>query len=812
MTIEIVLKPRDPQYLARFATEVSTPGSPLFRHYLDRTQLAAVFGPSAAELAVVLHALRSARLRVGAISPDHLSVEIKGSAAQLAVSFSTRFERYRLPGGRVAFANTVPPLFPATWSRDVQAVVGLDTLSVPGPVALQELGPARKRTSSIPASGGSGDQAVYTGGPRGCAAALAAASSYGTYTADQLGASYSFAGFYQAGDGGAGKVALLELEDDQASDIAGFQSCYKTHASVSYTKVDGGPTSTVESGEAALDIEDVIGLAPGASIEVYQGPDSQAGVLDTYRAIVDDSPAHIVSTSWGWCEAGVSVAQLKAEATLFQMAAARGQTVLAAAGDYGSEGCGPSGGLAVDDPGSQPYVTGVGGTELETISPPPLETVWDVDGAGGGGGGVSKIWPMPSYQSGSGRSLRVVSPYSTGSSCHAAAGSYCREVPDVSADADPMTGYTVYYDGGWRDFGGTSAAAPLWAALVALTNASHQCSGHAVGFLNPALYKAAGSSYSADFGDITTGNNDLTHTNDGLYPAGTGYDMASGLGTPVAINLARSLCETKTPPDTVKVPNPGSVTTRLSQPVSLQVTGSDSAKTELSFSATGLPPGTHVDASGAISGSPTAPGIFAVTVTASDSTGSGSSTEFLWSVVPADAEIVSVANPGNQATLRGTAVELQVEATASPPAYLSYSEIGLPGSLILDQSTGEINGSVHTSAGVYQVVVTATAPGGASASIYFTWTVTVTADSVTVRNPGNQTTGEGKSVHMDIDATDSAGLDTVFSARGLPPGLSISPAGTVTGAPSRADVYSVTVTATDSEDKSGSAAFKWTVD
>ena len=127
--------------------------------------------------------------------------------------------------------------------------------------------------------------------------------------------------------------------------------------------------------------------------------------------------------------------------------------------------------------------------------------------------------------------------------CGAAVGSYCREVPDVSADADPYTGYVIDYDGSWTGIGGTSAAAPLWAAFMALTDASSSCGGKPVGFANPALYGVAGgASYTSAFQDITVGNNDYTESNSGLYPAGAGYDMASGLGTPDAAVLAPLLC------------------------------------------------------------------------------------------------------------------------------------------------------------------------------------------------------------------------------------------------------------------------------
>jgi hypothetical protein len=144
---------------------------------------------------------------------------------------------------------------------------------------------------------------------------------------------------------------------------------------------------------------------------------------------------------------------------------------------------------------------------------------------------------MPSYQSSAPSFLHV-------------AQSNARETPDVSADADPNTGYLIYWNGsgsvsgpaGWQGIGGTSAAAPVWAAAIALTNASNACGGALVGFANPALYRAAAGSYGSDFNDVTSGNNDFTGTNGGRYTAGSGFDMASGLGTPNASALTNTLC------------------------------------------------------------------------------------------------------------------------------------------------------------------------------------------------------------------------------------------------------------------------------
>jgi DNA-binding beta-propeller fold protein YncE len=193
--------------------------------------------------------------------------------------------------------------------------------------------------------------------------------------------------------------------------------------------------------------------------------------------------------------------------------------------------------LSVEDPSGQQFVTAVGGTDLTKLGPAPTESAWNeaLAGAGAGTGGISADWPMPSYQTGPG----VVSKDSSGTPCAAPTGKDCREVPDVSASADPEHGYVIVYQGSWTSVGGTSAATPLWASLIALIDVQ---SGtlHSVGFINPAIYKlvAAGK---AVVNDVKTGNDDYTTTGGGLYPATKHYDMATGLGSPIGGTLATDL-------------------------------------------------------------------------------------------------------------------------------------------------------------------------------------------------------------------------------------------------------------------------------
>ena len=231
--------------------------------------------------------------------------------------------------------------------------------------------------------------------------------------------------------------------------------------------------------------------------------------------------------------------------------------------------------MAVDDPASQPFVTGVGGTEITALGPPPSETAWNTGPDccfGAGGGGISLAHAMPSYQADAADSVGVVNADSSGTPC-GNAGGYCREVPDVSALAGPFP-YEFYFKGSWGSWGGTSLSAPLWAALVTLANASSACNQESVGFANPTLYALAKTDPGA-FHDVTSGNNDLTGKNGGLYPALAGYDMASGLGTPNGAVLPAGLCANGSP-NTVSVTNPGQQQSEVGQSVSHQITATDS--------------------------------------------------------------------------------------------------------------------------------------------------------------------------------------------------------------------------------------------
>ncbi len=313
---------------------------------------------------------------------------------------------------------------------------------------------------------------------------------------------------------------MFELDGFTQSDITAYENAFGLpHVPLQVILIDGfSGTPGDGAAEVTLDIELMIAMAPGvSSILVYEGPNSGQGLIDTYNRIATDNRAKSVSTSWGLPEDESTSSLLTAENQIFKQMATQGQILYAASGDSGAYDDGSA--LSVDDPASQPMVVGVGGTSLTTTSGGAYvsETTWSTGtgpGHNGGGGGISSVWSIPSWQVGAAGAGSLAS-------------TTMRNVPDVSFDADPNTGYAIYFEGQWLVFGGTSCAAPLWAAFTALVNQSLVAANKsALGFPNPTYYQLGESSfYSSTFHDI----ND--HSTNGYYPAVTGYDLATGWGS-----------------------------------------------------------------------------------------------------------------------------------------------------------------------------------------------------------------------------------------------------------------------------------------
>ena len=675
LRVDVVLQPRDPAALTSYAQAVSTPGSGQYRHYLSEAQFVARFGPTRGTVVSVRRALIGAGLHPGAVSSNDLSIPIRATAARLSTAFSTGFRRYRV-GGRIAYANTDAPQLPRSVASSIQSVVGLDDLNLAEPAGSQSSS-GGVLADARPSSG--------TGGPKACRTAAIDATEQGSYTADQVGTAYGFPDFYGQGDLGSGQaVALYELQGFGSADIATYRSCFKTSTPVTTVNVDGGPSAGSGVGEADVDIEQVMSLAPDVHILVYQGPNSGAGGYDTYSSIIAQDAAKVVSTSWGLCETLPGVPRPGPRTPCSRRRRSRGRPSwprratrdprTASGKKYTNDT------LAVDDPASQPFVTGVGGTSWTAAGAPPTERAWN-DGPtccwGAGGGGISKLWAMPSYQADSG-AVGVINADSSGTICNAATGAYCREVPDVSALAGSYP-YLDYVSGSWGSWGGTSLAAPLWASLIALANASASCSGKDIGFANPILYQVAAADPTA-FNDVTVGDNDLTGRLNGMYPATVGYDMATGLGTPNVSSLSGELCAAA-PVDPVSVTDPGGQRTHLASAVSLQIEATDSTVGQtLTYRAIGLPPGVAIGrTSGRISGTPSVQGSYAPIVTVRDGDGASASVGFSWVVDLAITSATSARATIGESfsfTVRTTGVPRTFTVSPKPPSGLRFKNLG----------------------------------------------------------------------------------------------------------------------------------------
>jgi kumamolisin len=359
----------------------------------------------------------------------------------------------------------------------------------------------------------------------------AAAGTAGTFTAQDLKSLYNFP---QGVDGTGQTIGIIELGGGYTTaDLQTyFQGVGLAVPSVTAVSVDGGantPGSDAD-GEVELDIEVSGTIAPGANIAVYFAPNTDQGFIDAITDAVHDATRKpsVISISWGGPEDSWTAQSRTAMDAALQDAATLGVSVTIAAGDNGSTDGAGDGKLHVDFPCSSSFALACGGTTLKASNGKiTSETVWNETSAneGAGGGGVSNEFALPSYQAKAGVPANPETKF------------VGRGVPDVSGNADPVTGYQVVVDGASIIVGGTSAVAPLWAGLIALLN---QSLGAPVGFLNPTIYALG----EGPFRDITTGNNDDSGL--GFYSAKAGWDPCTGLGSPNGTALLDALTPTTT--------------------------------------------------------------------------------------------------------------------------------------------------------------------------------------------------------------------------------------------------------------------------
>jgi kumamolisin len=473
---------------------------PIEKHtILSRKEFEQRHGADPESVARIESFARQHKLSVKEKSSARRTVILSGTVAAMNEAFGVELKEYEHPGGRYR-GRTGAVLLPAELHDVVEGVFGLDNRPQAKPHFRRRHG-------------------------RGGVRAAAVSSSY---TPIQVAALYKF----PAGVDGAGEcIALIELGGGyKPTDLSNYWSQLKlsetpTVSAVSVGSGSNKPTGDPDGpdGEVMLDIEVSGSIAPGTKIVVYFAENTDAGFLNAITTAVHDSTnkPSVVSISWGGPESSWTQQAMTSMDEAFQSAAAMGVTVCVAAGDDGSTDGVNDGLNHVDFPASSPNVLACGGTELiassNTISG---ETVWNelANNEGATGGGISDIFPLPSWQTGPGVPPSANPNHNVG-----------RGVPDVAGDADPATGYVTLVDGDSEVIGGTSAVAPLWAGLIALIN---QSIGKPVGFINPLLYKTA--STAADFHEITSGNN-------GAYSAGPGWNACTGLGSPIGTKVALAL-------------------------------------------------------------------------------------------------------------------------------------------------------------------------------------------------------------------------------------------------------------------------------
>jgi subtilase family serine protease len=590
LTVTVMLKLRDPAGAEAFVQHVSTPGDALYRHFLAPAEFASRFGPAADDVAKVAGALGKFGLSAERVSTTTLHVT--GIPADFERAFGVSLHRYNVAATRdaAAYSFRAPlqaPKIPEEISGFVNGVVGLDSRPALAPHLRHALARAPATVRLSPNAGPStpdqpGNWTVvdfadwYNVTPLYKAGVKGKGQTIGIATLASFTPSDAFTYWKDAG---------LSVASTRITTI----------------EIDGGsgpPSNDAGSDETTLDVEQSGGIAPDAKVRVYEAPNTTQGFVDLFAKAIDENLADAISCSWGeweWFDtyanapaknpvSGTTTSSLLALHQLFVQAAAQGQSMMSAAGDAGAydanDGMAPpdySLALSVDNPASDTMNTAAGGTTLPgtitfTGTNPvitatiPGERVWgwnyiepvcaqlnlDPISCGifpvGGGGGVSIEFAEPFYQKAI-KGIQLSQPNQVlldedtipPTLIYALPAKYAgRNVPDVTLNSDPYTGYALGYTsssgGGYSvtdGNGGTSFAAPQ---LNGVTQLLGEVAGKRLGLLNPLLYQLGNrlSSYvgsAAPLKVIASGNNDF-------YYGGKGYSPAAGVGTLNVGNLA----------------------------------------------------------------------------------------------------------------------------------------------------------------------------------------------------------------------------------------------------------------------------------
>ena len=492
MRLNMVLALRDRAGLQSYLKELYNPNSSVYHQYLTVQDFTNLFGPTQADYDAVVQFAKSHGFAVVGGSRDAFDVQISGPVSAVESAFHVTINSYQHPTeNRTFYAPDREPSVDLPFQ--LWAISGLDNYSIPRPM-LQKRAPSAKP----PATTGSCPQKSF------CGSDMRAAYYQGT-----------------ALTGAGQNIGLLEYLGFDIADI----NTYYTNAGQTRTfnvtgiSTDGTSINCLErqgcdDTEQSLDITQAGGMAPGVTtVYVYVGSSDTAllGGMST------DIPLPLnLSSSWSWTPADPNT-----DDPYFEKMASQGQSMFQAAGDSGKWASGQ-----YVYPNEDANVICVGGTDLTTTGPGgpwASETTW-VDG----GGGISPDHiAIPSWQQLPG----VINSSNKGSTVY-------RNGPDVSANSN----FTFYVCADQTTctanlYGGTSFASPMWAGYLALANQQAATNGATPpGFINPAIYPLGlGSTYLTDFWDITSGSNG--------FSAVTGYDLATGWGSPKTDGLINALTQ-----------------------------------------------------------------------------------------------------------------------------------------------------------------------------------------------------------------------------------------------------------------------------
>jgi kumamolisin len=515
-SLTIALRPRSPDALsAAFAQQHAAPlAAPL-----TPDDVATLVGPPQATVDAVAAFFQANGFTFQSVERDHLSLKVTGTLGQVQQTLGVQLGLYRDRAGHTFRAPATDPQVPASLASSIQAIFGLDTYP-----ALQRL--YQQQSSPTP----------------------------GQYTPADIRTAYNVTPLLNMGLNGAGQtIAIVGCDTFQLTDIQGFNTFFSLPGStIHQVNVDVGPQG--DQPETTLDLEWSHAMAPGATLDFYgfgdptNGSCSLLSFLDALNQVKTDNAASIVSISLGACEQSYismpygSSTLLVALENALGAGALEGESVFVASGDQGAYCTDGSGNivLGMSYPASSAYVTAVGGTRLNLNgdSTYQSETAWNGTCTGGNG------QPVP-CGTGGGKSAAISEPsWQSNSSVPILPTGGWRGVPDVALDADPTTGYDIWWYsptnncfGLCPDFGGTSIGTPEWAGYAAMAD---QNANRRLGNLSPLLYGPSILSGRPNFyHDVVTGCDEpVPNCN---YTALPGWDFATGWGSPNACHVVLEL-------------------------------------------------------------------------------------------------------------------------------------------------------------------------------------------------------------------------------------------------------------------------------